>query len=171
MRQGLSIVVLAAAAMIITACQQTALRSDEKIRETGLEVREDGGEHSGGLVGRNFEWRMEKELAELQRRCAEIGIGAAEDAAEQCVAIIGGTPNAMSLDDYLLPEDPRKWFFAGDYVNNRWRRFLAYRANFVKKSYDAAEYRDIMQEFLRHQYQLIEEREALGDVTAGAPSY
>ncbi|MDP6351464.1 MAG: hypothetical protein QF827_04450 [Alphaproteobacteria bacterium] len=165
------VIALLGCALVIGACSQTAERSHQQFKSAGATFRADLGEHSAGLLGRDYTWRMEKELAEIQQRCAEIGIGSAEDAFAHCLAILGGTSDAKPIEAYLKAPDPRKLWFWNDFVDNQWRRYLAYRANFVKKSDDAQEYRNLMGDFLRHQYKLLEEREALGDVAGEAESY
>lgn len=149
---------------VLAGCAQTAVRLNERIKESGLGFRSDLGEHFAGLIGRDYQWRLAEESAELEARCAELGAGTDERSLPTCVTILAGTPNAISYDDNLLPLDPRKWWFPDDYINNEWRAFQSYRARFVKKSKDAEIYRDRMQAFLVRQYELLAEREKMGPV-------
>lgn len=161
-------VALAVAALTLGACTQTAKNANETIEFGRNDVKQDVGEHTGGLVGRDYQWREAQQTASLEAMCADIGISASDDNFGECMRILDGAPNHMSYDEFQPPHDPRKWLFLTDYVNSQWFGYRAYRAAYVKKSQDRDTHWHLSQGFLEKQRQLLKERELMGPAyTAG----
>jgi len=122
------------------------------------------GERSGGILLEGYDARRAREQAVLEGYCADLGFTANDDAFPLCMRAMAGTPST-SIDDYLVADDGR--FPPILWLDKEYHEFLAYRAEFVKRTDDAVEYRDRMANFIRRQQQLLNERKAMGALYDG----